>query len=80
MSKDENKNVSGPLFVDIEAFRTMLSDIDTIKNDIKSSESALQHLDELKNSKDREMERWRGQLENIQSKINYVDKVLFKEA
>ncbi|MCB9358400.1 hypothetical protein H6503_00560 [Candidatus Woesearchaeota archaeon] len=80
-STDESMKpaASGPIFVDIEAFKTMLSDIDTIKNDMKSSSIVMQHLEEIKNSKDRELERWRTQLEDIQRKINYVDKILFME-
>jgi len=79
-NRPESEHTKGPLFVDIESFKTMLGDVDTIKNDIRSSEVVLQHLDDIKNSKDKELERWRGQLEDIQKKINYVDKVLFNEA
>lgn len=71
---------TGPIFIDIDSFRTMLGDIDTIKGDIKSSEIILEHLQEIKNSKDKELERWRLQLEDIQRKVNYVDKALFNEA
>jgi len=71
---------TGPIFIDIDSFRTMLGDIDTIKGDIKSSEIILEHLKEIKNSKDKELERWRLQLEDIQRKVNYVDKALFNEA
>jgi len=80
--KPETKVYSrdGPIFIDIDSFKTILGDIDTIKNDIKSSEAVLQHLEEIKNSKDKELERWRVQLEDIQKKVNYVDKVLFNEA
>lgn len=74
------RDIKGPLFVDIESFRTMLTDIETVRNDIKTSEIILQHLQEIKNSKDKELERWVTQLEDIQKKINYVDKVLFNEA
>ncbi|MFT4343239.1 MAG: hypothetical protein ACMXYE_00665 [Candidatus Woesearchaeota archaeon] len=70
----------GPLFVDIESFQTMIDDIDTIKKHIKMSEQTLKHLDEIKTSKDKELESWRSQLEDINRKINYVDKVLFNEA
>ncbi|MFT4303409.1 MAG: hypothetical protein ACMXYG_02510 [Candidatus Woesearchaeota archaeon] len=74
------RTVSGPIFVDIDAFKAMLGDIDTIKNDMKASSVIIQHLDEIKNSKDRELERWRLHLDDIHKKINYVDKILFNEA
>ncbi len=70
----------GPIFINIDAFKGMLGDIETIQKDIKSSELILQHLQEIKNAKDMELERWRVQLENIQKKVTYVDKVLFNEA
>lgn len=77
--KKYNKS-EGPIFVDIEAFKTLLGDIDSIKNDIKASTEILQHLNEIKNSKDEEFEKWRVSLEDMQRKINYIDKLVFKEA
>ena len=70
----------GPIFVDIDAFRTLLNDLDGIRNDIKSSSDILQHLSEIKNSKDDEFEKWRLALEDLQKKIVYVDKIIYKEA
>lgn len=75
----QNKN-NGPIFVDINSFKTMLDGVDTIKQDIKKSEDILQSLNKIKDSKDKELERWRLQLEDIQRKISYVDKVIFNEA
>lgn len=69
----------GPIFVDINSFKTMLDGIDTIKSDIKLSEDVLQNLTKIKDSKDKELEKWRLQLEDIQRKISYVDKVIFNE-
>jgi hypothetical protein len=82
IDKPQIRNIEkqGPIFVDIESFRRMLGDIDTIKNDIKASEMIIQHLNEIKNSKDKELDRWRSSLEDMQRKLNYVDKVLFNEA
>lgn len=71
---------TGPIFVDVESFKTMLGDIETIRNNIKTSNDILQHLNEIKNSKDSELERWKSSLEDIQKKLNYVDKIVFKEA
>jgi len=65
--------------VNINAFRNMLGDVETIKNKIKSSELIMEHLKEIKESKDSELERWRSQIEDIQKKINYIDKLLFNE-
>ena len=70
----------GPLFVSIDAFKTMMGDIEEIKNRVKSTDGILTHLNEIKNSKDRELEKWKASLEDMQRKLNYVDKVVFKEA
>lgn len=70
----------GPIFVNINSFKTMLNGVDIIKEDIRSSEEVLQNLNKIKDLKDKELERWRLQLEDIQRKISYVDKVIFNEA
>lgn len=70
----------GPLFVDVDAFQHMIEYIDIVKKQVKQSDITLQHLDEIKNAKDRELDGWRTQLEDIQRKLNYVDKILFNEA
>ena len=80
MNEINSKHNNGPIFVDMDSFKAMTDGIDTIKQDIKSSEQILTHLNQIKDSKDKELERWRLQLEDIQRKISYVDKVIFNEA
>ena len=81
MSEVSSSNkTNGPIFVDMDSFKTMIDGIDNIKQDVKSSEQILTHLNQIKDSKDKELERWRLQLEDIQRKISYVDKVIFNEA
>jgi hypothetical protein len=76
----QKTTLSGPIFVDINSFKTMLNGVDIIKEDIRSSDEILQNLNKIKDMKDKELERWRLQLEDIQRKISYVDKVIFNEA
>jgi hypothetical protein len=80
MAKPQLPNTTGPIFVDIESFKELLGDLENIKLRIKSSGEILRHLNDIKNSKDRELERWRESLEDMQRKINYVDHVVFKGA
>jgi hypothetical protein len=79
MDKPSIHNRQGPIFVDIDSFKTILGNIETIKNDIKSSDVVFKHLEDIKNSKDKELELWRKQLENLQNKISYIDRVLFED-
>ena len=56
----------------------MLNDIDMIKDRLKGSEGLLSELDEIKAIKDKEIEKWRESLEDIQKRFNFIDKKLFE--
>ena len=73
-------SLKGPIFVEIDSFKTILGDISNIKNTIKSSDIILNHINEIKESKDRELDKWHSLLEDMQRKLNYVDKIVYKEA
>lgn len=73
-------SLKGPIFVEIDSFKTILGDISNIKNTIKSSDIILSHINEIKESKDRELDKWHSLLEDMQRKLNYVDKIVYKEA
>ncbi|MFH1511346.1 MAG: hypothetical protein ABIF10_06650 [Candidatus Woesearchaeota archaeon] len=68
----------GSLFVRVEDYRTMLESTGRIKDNLGESADLVMRLNELKNEEDKEFEKWRMQLEDIQRKLTYIDKVIFE--
>tara|TARA_Y100000310_G_scaffold57465_1_gene52657 strand:- start:780 stop:1523 length:744 start_codon:yes stop_codon:yes gene_type:complete len=73
------RKVSGPLFVKHDSYRSILEGISIIKDRLKQSEDLALSLNNIKNSKDKEFERWRTSLEDVQRKLIYVDKILYEK-
>lgn len=70
--------VSGPRFVKVSGYQTVLTTADEIRTSLKKAENVITRLSELKNEEEKEFEKWRVQLEDTEKKLNYVDKVIFK--
>ena len=68
-----------PLFIEGEDFKEILNGINRVKNLVSESESIVATLEELKKAKQVELDRFRKDLEDVQRKITFVDKVLAEE-
>lgn len=66
------------IFVRTENFKFVVDNLNSIKKKIKESEKALARLNDIKNSEDKEYEKWHSQLEDVQRKLMYADKTLFE--
>ncbi len=66
-------------YVKVEDFREMLGGIQVIKSNLKECDEIYERLNQIKNDEDKEFEKLRSQLEDLQRKLVYVDKVLFEE-
>ena len=67
-----------PIFVRANQFKDVLKGINIVKVNLKKSDDVLLRLDDLENSKEREFTKWRSEMEDIQNKIMFIDKILFK--
>ncbi len=78
--REEGKEIlKRPLFVKSDNFRDVIDDINTIKSRIKESEYIVQSLNDIKNTRDKEFEKWRNNVEDIQRKLMGVDRMLFEK-
>ncbi len=68
----------GPLFVRMGDYRVILEDVASLKNHINEADNLLVRMNELKNEEDKQFEKWRVQLEDIERKLVYADKILFE--
>jgi len=67
-----------PLFVKSDDYKEIMKDIKGIKSKINESENILVNLNEIKAQKDKEFSKIHKQIEDIQRKLIYIDKTVFK--
>ncbi|MBW2978396.1 hypothetical protein KY331_06125 [Candidatus Woesearchaeota archaeon] len=67
-----------PVFVRIDDYKDILDVINMIKNKISEAKATLGKINELKNEEDAELELWHTGIEEVERKMEYVDKTLFE--
>jgi len=67
-----------PVYVKIDEYKDVLDLIKMIKNKLAEAKELLSRINELKNEEDAELELWHSGIEEIERKIEFVDKALFE--
>lgn len=67
-----------PIYLRIDKFKIALNNISIIRNDLKKADNALIKLSEIKTEEDKEFEKWYNVVGDIQKKLIFVDKTIFK--
>ena len=66
------------VYIRVDKFKMALDGIGMIRNSLRKSDEALLKLESIKNSKDRSFDKVKSSLEDLQKKIIFIDKTLFK--
>ena len=66
------------VYVKVDNFKATLGSINILRNDLKKSEELLMKLESIKNSKDKSFDKMKSSLEDLQHKLIFIDKTLFK--
>jgi hypothetical protein len=74
--KMERFTKGAPIFVKIDEYKDILDVITLIKGKIDEAKSILGEINELKNTEDRELEVWASELEEVERKVNFIDRTL----
>lgn len=74
----EHKGKKGQIFMRVDKFRSVLKNISEIKGSLKASNELLSKLNDIDTETEKEFEKWRNVMTDIQKKLIFVDKVLFK--
>ena len=78
----EKRALSRPIrkevYVRVERFKIGLDGISMIRNSLRKSDEALLKLESIKNAKDRSFDKVKSSLEDLQKKLIFIDKTLFK--
>lgn len=75
---DEMKGEMMPVFVRIDEYKDVLDVMNLIKSKIGEARETLAKINDLKNEEDVELELWHTSLEEIERKVEFVDKTLFE--
>ena len=67
-----------PVFVRIDDYKDILDVINMVKNKINEAKETLGKINELKNEEDAELELWQTGVEEIERKVEFIDKTLFE--
>ncbi len=67
-----------PIYIKIEDYKDVLDIINLIKQKMKDAQSTLGKINELKKQEDREIELWNHTLDEIERKVDFIDRSLFE--
>lgn len=70
------KNV--PVFVKINDYKEVLDIVDVMKQKLKETSQALEHLKELKTEEDRELQEWEKSITEISRRLAFIDSAFFE--
>ena len=66
------------VYLRVDKFRAALESISMIRGSLRQSEELLMKLENIKNAKDRSFDKVKSSLDDMQKKLIFVDKTLFK--
>lgn len=67
-----------PVFVKVEEYREILDVLDMIKDKINEIRATLGNINSLRNEEDAELAMWNNTINEIEKKIEGIDKIMFE--
>ena len=67
-----------PVFVKMDDYKDILDVLDLIKDRLGEAKRTLADINELKNDEDEEIELWRSTLNEIENKLDDINRTLFE--
>jgi len=72
------KTGEAPVFVRIDDYKDILDILELIKDRLNEAKRTLEDINEMKNDEDAELEVWNSTLNEIEKKIESIDRTLFE--
>ena len=69
---------SRPAFVAVDDYKRIINDSNMVRSKLMEAENFVRRLGDLKNEEERTFEKWKIQLESVEKKLTYVDKIIAK--
>lgn len=78
--QEQRRESDRPMYVRVDDYKAILEGTSRVRDNLKEATDVVTRMNELKNEEDKEFEKWRAQLEDIQRKLTYVDKIIFESS
>jgi len=73
------KEAEGSIYIRVDKFRGILAGTRTIRNNLKIANQSIQKMNDIDANSDRVFEKWRNSMVDLQKKLIFIDKTLFKK-
>ena len=67
-----------PVFVKVDEYKEILDVLEMIKSKIKEIRAALGDINALRNEEDEELAMWNNTINEIEKKIDSIDRIMFE--
>ena len=74
----KHKKAEGPIYIRADKFGEIITGTSAIKNSLKLASQAVVKLNEIDATRDRILEKWKDAMIDLQKKLIFMDKTLFK--
>lgn len=74
----KHKDVKEPIFVRVDRFMDILTGTDNMRDNLKTADQSIVKLNEIDANRDKVLEKWRNVIIDLQKKLIFIDKTLFK--
>jgi len=68
----------GAVFVRIDDYKDVIEIMSLVRNKLEEAKHTINEINVLKNKEDGEIDLWTNELEDVERKLEYVDKTLFE--
>ncbi len=65
-----------PVYVKIEQYKDVIDVVNLLKKKINEAKRTLDEINELKNKEDHELSTWHAELDDIEKRIELIDRIL----
>lgn len=75
----EHKEAEGPIYIRVDKFKNILAGTRTIRNNLKIANQSIEKLNEIDVNSEKVLEKWHNAMTDLQKKLIFIDKMLFKK-
>ena len=72
------ERLGAPVFVKVDEYKEILDVLDMVKGKISEIRETLSSINDLKNEEDSEVSMWNGTIDDIEKKIEEIDRMMFE--
>ena len=72
------ERLGAPVFVKVDDYKEILDVLDLIKGKVEDIRGTLENLNELRKEEDVEVSKWNKTIDDVESKIAEIDKMMFE--